>query len=53
MLAEEVIPNIITKETNALLIELPSQQEIKVAVFSLNKDNPPGPDGFGAFFYQF
>jgi hypothetical protein len=31
---------------------LPSHSEIKAAVFALNKDSAPGPDGFGAFFYQ-
>jgi len=52
LLAQEVIPKLITNEINNLLTMLPSHQEIKSAVFSLNKDSAPGPDGFGAFFYQ-
>lgn len=52
LLAEEVIPLLVTNEVNAMLTMLPSHQEIKVAVFSLNKDSAPGPDGFGAFFFQ-
>jgi hypothetical protein len=51
-LAEEVIPNLVTEEVNALLTVLPSHIEIKAAFFSLNKDSAPGPDGFGAFFFQ-
>ncbi|MCI36510.1 RNA-directed DNA polymerase (Reverse transcriptase) [Trifolium medium] len=31
---------------------LPSHDEIRAVVFALNKDSAPGPDGFGAFFYQ-
>ncbi|PNX90569.1 ribonuclease H, partial [Trifolium pratense] len=48
----EVIPNLVTEETNALMTMLPSHDEIKAAVFALNKDSAPGPDGFGAFFFQ-
>jgi hypothetical protein len=49
---EEVIPSLVTDEINALLTVLPSHLEIKSAVFALNKDSVPGPDGFGAFFFQ-
>ncbi|MCH89944.1 RNA-directed DNA polymerase (Reverse transcriptase), partial [Trifolium medium] len=52
LLAEEVIPKLITDDINALITLLPSHQEIKAAVFALNKDSAPGPDGFGAFFYH-
>lgn len=52
LLAEEVIPKSITDDVNALMTSLPSHQEIKEAVFALNKDSAPGPDGFGAFFFQ-
>jgi hypothetical protein len=52
LLAEEVIPSLVTDEINALLTVLPSHLEIKSAVFALNKDSAPGPDGFGAFFFQ-
>jgi hypothetical protein len=52
LLAEEVIPNLITEDLNTMLTLLPSHQEIKAAVFALNKDSAPGPDGFGAYFFQ-
>jgi mannosylglycoprotein endo-beta-mannosidase len=52
LLAEEVIPNLVTRDINAILTMLPSHDEIKAAVFNLNKDSAPGPDGFGAFFFQ-
>jgi hypothetical protein len=52
LLAEEVIPSLVTDDINAVLTVLPSHSEIKNAVFALNKDSAPGPDGFGAFFFQ-
>ncbi|MCH82389.1 RNA-directed DNA polymerase (Reverse transcriptase), partial [Trifolium medium] len=52
LLADEVIPHLITDDINALMTLLPSHQEIKSAVFALNGDSAPGLDGFGAFFFQ-
>jgi hypothetical protein len=52
LLVEEVIPSLIDDRVNALLTMIPSPSEIKNAVFDLNKDGAPGPDGFGAFFFQ-
>jgi hypothetical protein len=51
-LVEETIPKLINESTNHFLTMLPSALEIKNAVFSMNKDGAPGPDGFGAFFFQ-
>ncbi|PNX71458.1 ribonuclease H, partial [Trifolium pratense] len=52
LLTEEVIPKLVNDEVNALMTVLPSHDEIKAAVFALNKDSAPGPDGFGASFFQ-
>ena len=49
---EDVIPNLLTERINNILIMIPSHDEIHNAVFSLNKNSVPGPDGFGAIFYQ-
>lgn len=52
-LVENFIPKLVDDDMNAFLTLLPSLDEIKVAVFSLNNDSAPGPDGFGETFYQF
>ncbi|MCH79990.1 RNA-directed DNA polymerase (Reverse transcriptase) [Trifolium medium] len=39
LLADEVIPNLVTDEINSLMTILPSHAEIKAAVFALNKDS--------------
>ncbi|GAU27921.1 hypothetical protein TSUD_160160 [Trifolium subterraneum] len=52
MLADKVIPKLVTDEVNVVLTMMPSHDEVQAAVFALNKDSAPGPDGFGAFFYQ-
>lgn len=49
-LIKEVIPLLVTSEDNIMLTKLPSVEEVKLAVFSMNGDGVPGPDGFGPFF---
>jgi hypothetical protein len=51
-LIDDVIPNLVGEQVNELITKLPYVEDIKNTVFALNKDGAPGPDGFGAFFYQ-
>jgi hypothetical protein len=52
-LVARVIPSLVTVEENNWLTVMPSFDEIKKAVFDMNADGAPGPDGFGGHFYQF
>ncbi|MCI56496.1 RNA-directed DNA polymerase (Reverse transcriptase), partial [Trifolium medium] len=45
---DDVIPQVIDDRLNSILTMLPTPEEIKNAVFDLNNDSAPGPDGFGA-----
>jgi ribonuclease HI/exonuclease III len=47
-----LIPNLISAETNSKLTSEITQQEIKEALDKMNPDKAPGPDGFTARFYQ-
>ncbi|CAL0306454.1 unnamed protein product [Lupinus luteus] len=51
-LISDVIPQLVTVEDNLMLTSLPSTDEIKGAVFAMNGDGAPGPDGFGGGFFQ-
>ncbi|MCH96033.1 endonuclease/exonuclease/phosphatase family protein, partial [Trifolium medium] len=51
-LIQDCIPDAVSPEDNASLIVVPSETEIKAAVFAMNGDGAPGPDGFGGHFYQ-
>ncbi|KAL3363180.1 hypothetical protein AABB24_012466 [Solanum stoloniferum] len=45
------IPSLVTEEQNQKLEELPTE-EVKAAVFGLNKESACGPDGFTSIFYH-
>ncbi|XP_026398977.1 uncharacterized protein LOC113294818 [Papaver somniferum] len=48
----EVIPKIITAEDQEMLDVIPSFEEIRNTIFSMDPDSSPGPDGFSGFFYK-
>ena len=52
-LVEGVVPLLVSEEDNVALTSMLLIDEIKNAVFDLNADGAPRPDGFGAHFYQF
>ncbi|XP_042984734.1 uncharacterized protein LOC122313615 [Carya illinoinensis] len=47
-----LIDLVIQEDDNVNLLELPSIQEVKQAIFSILTDSSPGPDGFGSGFYK-
>ncbi|XP_057795996.1 uncharacterized protein LOC131012095 [Salvia miltiorrhiza] len=49
---EAVIDPVISDEHNAVLSAIPSDEEITAAVFSMDSDSSPGPDGFSGKFFQ-
>ncbi|KAK2369221.1 hypothetical protein QL285_082369 [Trifolium repens] len=51
-LIQDCIPDLVSTEDNNFLTSTPSDAEIKSAIFSMNGDGAPGPDGFGGHFYQ-
>ncbi|XP_026416499.1 uncharacterized protein LOC113311932 [Papaver somniferum] len=49
----DAIPKVVSSEDNKMLENILSAQEIKEAVFSMNADSAPSPDGFSGFFYRY
>ncbi|KAI5402290.1 hypothetical protein KIW84_050057 [Lathyrus oleraceus] len=49
---EEVIPKLLRDQMNTMMVACPSEEEIQQAVFNINKESSPGPDGFGGTFFQ-
>ncbi|XP_017980994.1 PREDICTED: uncharacterized protein LOC108663020 [Theobroma cacao] len=47
-----LIPAIIFDNDNRSLCANPSREELKEAVFNIDKDSVAGPDGFSLYFYQ-
>ncbi|XP_071928033.1 uncharacterized protein [Coffea arabica] len=49
----EIIPTILTEQDNMELTEVPSLNEVKKVIFSMDGDSAAGPDGFtGKFFTE-
>lgn len=46
------IKPVITQQDNEGLIAIPTALEIKEAIFAINGEKAPGPDGFSASFYH-
>jgi len=46
------IPELITYEENSDLCKLPELDEVRKAIFNLNRDRASGPDGLTGRFYQ-
>ncbi|XP_071914053.1 uncharacterized protein [Coffea arabica] len=42
----------LSAEDNGLLAALPEMEEVREVIFGMEADSAPGPDGFGAGFYQ-
>lgn len=51
-LVDSAIPHSVSHEDNVMLTNIPSLEEVKAAVFSMNGGGAPGPNGFGGCFYQ-
>lgn len=47
-----LVMKIILDDENVNLVQLPSIQMVKEAIFSISMDSSPGPDRFGSGFYQ-
>ena len=43
---------VVSQENNFLLLQPVQDQEIKDTIFQMDKFKTPGPDGFGAAFFQ-
>lgn len=51
-LVEYVIPSIVSLEDNTMLTNLPTFEEVKSAIFAMDKRSTPGPNGSEGCFYQ-
>ncbi|XP_027077095.1 uncharacterized protein [Coffea arabica] len=49
----EVIPRLISSHDNVMLEKIPSKEEVKLVVFSMDGDSAAGPDGFSGKFFTF
>ncbi|XP_026428956.1 uncharacterized protein LOC113324890 [Papaver somniferum] len=48
----KLIPKVVTEEENTKFLDIPSPQEIKNALFDMEGNKAPGPNGFPPNFFQ-
>ncbi|XP_042950232.1 uncharacterized protein LOC122282338 [Carya illinoinensis] len=48
----DLVSHVISDEDNLRFCSLPTEEEVKQAVFSIPIESSPGPDGFGSDFYR-
>ncbi|VFR03255.1 unnamed protein product [Cuscuta campestris] len=48
----DYLETVITQEDNAKLSKIPTAEEIREAVWSINPNSAPGPDGFNGSFFR-
>ena len=51
-LVENIIPSMVSDSENGSLLAIPSAEDVKNVVFSMNADSAPGPDGYSGHFFQ-
>ncbi|XP_004306169.1 PREDICTED: uncharacterized protein LOC101307720 [Fragaria vesca subsp. vesca] len=51
-LVENVIPSVVSYSENDSLLAIPTADEVKNVVFSMNADSAPGKDGYTGHFFQ-
>ncbi|XP_026459208.1 uncharacterized protein LOC113359850 [Papaver somniferum] len=48
----DIIPKIITEEDQQKIDIIPEEEEIKAAIFDMDPESAPGPDGFSGIFFR-
>ncbi|XP_041009467.1 uncharacterized protein LOC121253532 [Juglans microcarpa x Juglans regia] len=48
----DLVANVISEDDNSRLCSLPTEEEVKQAVFNIPIESSLGPDGFGSGFYR-
>lgn len=48
----DCINQLVSHDDNFSLCKIPNEEEVKEAIFDMNRISSPGPDGFGGAFYQ-
>ncbi|KAM7517189.1 hypothetical protein LguiA_006772 [Lonicera macranthoides] len=46
------VPHLVSDADNQMLLQVPSDEEVRAAVFGLDPSSAAGPDGFNGYFYH-